>query len=261
MRRMHPEMREVEEERFVFVACDEIHRFVGEEVGEVLALWRIGLRIRGEIEVDARAHDRFVEAALAGKKLAPFANVPFPKHPRRVTASLELLGDDVAVERQLGDVVHGPQRTRTPVKPADTSDGVNASARAVLPAQQSRASGRAILTMVMAEELHALRRESVNIRRLVVFAAVGRGVRPPEIIGHDEDDVWLGVSVKCDQRCEKQSGECEERLFHSAECGAGYGHLNPVCLWSFRMSSEARRPMRRGGRRCWASIIIGSGTT
>ena len=38
VRRVDGEMRQVEEERPVLVAADEVHRLVGEEIGEVRAL-------------------------------------------------------------------------------------------------------------------------------------------------------------------------------------------------------------------------------
>jgi len=50
------------------------------------------------------AHDGLVEAALARLVYAFLADVPFTKHAGRVAGGLELLGDDVAVQREFGDV-------------------------------------------------------------------------------------------------------------------------------------------------------------
>ena len=43
--------------------------------------------------------------------------------------------------------------------------------------------------MMIVRELHTLRREPVDVRRLVIFAPVGRHVRVAEIVGHDKHDI------------------------------------------------------------------------
>jgi hypothetical protein len=63
------EVGEVEEERLVLVARDEVDGVVGEEVGEVLAL---RVRVAGGVEVEVLAgrFDRLVEPALPEGELA-----------------------------------------------------------------------------------------------------------------------------------------------------------------------------------------------
>ena len=63
-RRVHAEVREVEQERLGLVALDEVDGLIGEKVGEVLALRVFRLRVRLEVEVLAVGFDRLVEAAL-----------------------------------------------------------------------------------------------------------------------------------------------------------------------------------------------------
>ena len=137
----------------------------------------------------AHADDGLIKAALAGLIVSLLTDVPFAEHARRVTCGLELLGNDVAVERQFGDVVHGPQRAFAPIEAIRPADGVDPGPSAVLTAHQRGSSRRAILAMMMAQELHPLHGEPVDVRRLVILAAETSHIRVTEIVGHDEDDV------------------------------------------------------------------------
>ena len=186
---MHLEVREVEEERAVLVAADEIHGLVGEKIAEVGALRITHLRVRDEIEMHAHRDDGLVEAALARMMCGVLAEVPFAEHAGGVAGLLEGLGDGDFVERQFRDVVHGPQRPALPVEAVDAADGVHAGARPVLAAHQRRARRLAIRAGVGAGELHALRRHAVDVGRLVVLAAETGNIRVAEIVGEDEDDV------------------------------------------------------------------------
>ena len=76
------------------------------------------------IHTDTLNEAGFLEATLTGMKLAAFANVPFAKHPRRISAGLELLRNDITVEGQFGDVVHGPQWTPAPIESTNSTDSI-----------------------------------------------------------------------------------------------------------------------------------------
>lgn len=73
----------------------------------------------------------------------------------------------------------------------------------------------------MLHELDPCAREFVNVRRFVEFAAVGAGIRPPHVIGEDENDVGsFGVGFLC----KKDSGKHEEQggdEFHGNASGTG----------------------------------------
>ena len=93
-------------------------------------------------------------------------------------------------ERQLGDVVDGPQRAALPVEAVDSADRVDAGARTVLAAHQCGARRLAITAAgVAACESHSVLGEAVDVRRFVELAAEAGDVGVAEIIGQNEDDV------------------------------------------------------------------------
>ncbi len=148
-----------------------------------------------------------------------------PNMPGRVTGSLELFGDDVAVERQVRDIVDGPQRSHAPVEPIDPANGVDARASTVLAAHQ-RGPGRcAVLAVVMVQQFHALLGQAIDMRRLVIPAAVAGEIGVTEVVGHDENNIRPPVlrigSLQNSQRCDHENQEC-----------GGSFHR---CLWSWRL--------------------------
>ena len=90
-RRVHGEMRHVEEKRPVAVATDEVHGAVGDEVGEILTGRIVGGRDGGEIEMFVVGDERFVEAATARMVVAGVAEMPFAEHARGITGGLKRL--------------------------------------------------------------------------------------------------------------------------------------------------------------------------
>ncbi len=64
-RSMHGEVRQIEEKRPVLVPADEVHRFVGQPVGEISVFGMIDGRLRLEMEMLLHGGDGLVEAALA----------------------------------------------------------------------------------------------------------------------------------------------------------------------------------------------------
>ena len=65
MRLMNAEVRQIEKERLSFVATDEVHRLVGEEVGEILVRRMVDVRFGLELEVLARRDDPRELATMA----------------------------------------------------------------------------------------------------------------------------------------------------------------------------------------------------
>ena len=145
-----------------------------------------------KVKVLSRTDDRFVEASLAGKIVASFADMPFTKDACRIASGFELFRDDVAIERQFGDVINGPKRTLTPVEPIDSSHGIDSGSSSILSTHQSGTSRRAVLAMMMIQQLHALSRQAIDVGCLVVFAAIAGNVRVTQVIRHDENDVGRG---------------------------------------------------------------------
>ena len=134
VRRVHAEVRQVQEERLVLVPLDEIDRAVRQKIGQVLTLRILGLRVGLEIEMPARRLNRLVEAALARMMLRTFAQVPLAEHAGRVAGLLQRVGDRDLVQRQPRDVIDRPQRPALPVEAIDVADGVDARPRPVLAA-------------------------------------------------------------------------------------------------------------------------------
>jgi len=245
-RRVHAEVRQVEQERLIPMALDEVDGPVRQEVRQVLAL-RVGrLRRRLEVEMAARRLDGFIEAALCRVVFGRVAQVPLAEHPRRVAGLLELVGERIAVEGQLGHVVDRAQRPRPPIEAVDRADGVGAGAGAVLPGEQGRARRRAILAMVVVGQPHALRGESVDVRRLVIPAAEAAQVGPAEVVRQDEDDV--GRPVRGGQRTAQAEEEQTEEGADGAH-GQGGNPIRAAKLPPFRSRSRCRPPSARAARR------------
>src|SRR5260221_12371785 len=72
--------------------------------------------------------------------------------------------------------------------------------------------------MVMTQEFHALCREPVDVRRLIVFAAEARNIRVTKVVSHDEDDVrlrrWCIGGVQCSLWSQHQGGQDQKDAFH-----------------------------------------------
>jgi hypothetical protein len=158
---VHAEVRQVEEKGPVAMPPDEVHRPVGQEIGEVLA-FRVGRGGLGlEVEVPAIGDDGLVETAAARQVLSARSEVPLTEHRGRVTGRLKDLRQQDAVERQIGDVVHRAQRARGPVEAVGTAHRVDPGARRVLTSHQSGAGGCAILMVVVVHQPRALSGEAV----------------------------------------------------------------------------------------------------
>ena len=137
------------------------------------------------------------------------AQVPFAEHAGGVTRLLHGLGDGDFFQGQFGDVVHGPQGTRLPLKAADAAHGVDAGAGGVLAAHEGGTCGLAVLAVVMPRELHALGSEFVDVGRFVVFGAEAGHVSVAEVIRENEDDVWRAV---CGMQGQGEEEEAEQVL-------------------------------------------------
>ena len=90
--RMNAKVGQVEEKRFVFFPVNKVDRFIGQEIGKVLALGIVHLGVGFEIEMGTHANDGLVETSFCGVVIAVLPDVPFAKHGRFVANFFELFG-------------------------------------------------------------------------------------------------------------------------------------------------------------------------
>src|SRR5262249_43329965 len=158
-------------------------------------------------------------------------------------------------------------RTLRPLKAIDAANGVDAGARRVLPGHQCGARGLAVLALMVIREPHALRREAVDVGRLVIFRAVTRDVRVAEIGGEDEDEVGVRVGREGGERRSTEEKE-QAASIHGRVIGSGRrkeagkpassprllhcdeaDHVSPLYSSSYFSSASARRRWCRACRR------------
>ena len=245
-RRVHAEVGQVQQERLILVALDEVDGLVRQEVRQVLALrvGRLGRRLK--IEMAPRGLDGFVEAALRRVVFGRIAQMPLPEHRGRITRLLELVGEGVALEGELGDVVDRAQRPRPPVEAVDAADGVGAGAGAVLAGEEGRSRRRAVLAMVVVGQPHALRGEPVDVRRFVIPAPEATEVGPAEVVGQHEDDVRR--PVRGGERPEEAEDEQTEEGADGIH-GQGENPVRAAKLPAVRSRSRCRPLSARAARR------------
>ncbi len=216
---MHRVVGHVEEEWSLGVLLDEACRLIGFAVGEELAL-APGLERRDVVEGSAIAPDVRIEVARRATDRAAAdvvikallvgpvwfrAKVPLADVARSVAGGLQRLGDGDLVElhpvrvrraEELAvpesDVLGRVLRGRPVLDMPDVDIVGDADARGVSPGHDRGARRRAHRARgVAVGEAHPLRREAVDVRRLVVPAAVAGDVCPAEIVDEDQDDVRL----------------------------------------------------------------------
>ncbi len=181
---------QAEQEGPGLVAADEVGRLVGEEVGQIGALFVGGRRVGLEIEVYPHRDDRFVESALLRVVRPILAEVPLAEEGGGVTGGLEGLRERDLLERQPCHVVHRPERSALPVEAIDVADRVHPGPRPVLTAHEGGPGWLAIGPAgVAAGEADALGGEPVDAGTLIVPAAVAGQVGITQIVGQDKDDV------------------------------------------------------------------------
>ena len=132
MRRVNTKVRQIKKERFIFVPPNKILRFVRQKIREILAFGIIGLRIGFEIEMKARAFDRFIESAFRRMMRGVISQMPFAKHRRRVSGSFQRIRESDFIQRKLRHIINRSQWTALPIEAINAADRVNSGARHVL---------------------------------------------------------------------------------------------------------------------------------
>jgi hypothetical protein len=172
------------------VAVDELHRVVAEQIGEIAVLARghaVGPQIGIVVEIIRGASADAVEMVVAALERAVFrqrSQMPFAHQHRRVTRPPKLRGQ----RRQPRWEPHHHSVV------ASGQGFFEADGQAVLIAARDdgRARGRAYGRVgIGLQEAHAARRDPVDVRRLVLPAAVAGGVGVTEIVGENEHDVGI----------------------------------------------------------------------
>ena len=125
------------------------------------------------------------------------AEVPFSEECRFVAAGLQRLGERGFLEWQEGLDFQAPEplfrlvlAAGQPIRDAQAGWRF-ASQDAGAAGGADRCSGVGI------GEAHAFLRQSVEVRRLVKGAPVAAEVRPAEVVGDDENDVWHFLGGSC----------------------------------------------------------------
>ncbi len=178
-------MREVDEERTVFILFDEVaggarHRVETFGILRLIALLiGIGTRVVADVE------------ALRFRLAAAFvAEMPLAEMRGRISGIAQRFGHGDLLWRKflrVGDRNHAHQLARST---KSAVDGVDAVARRVLARHQARAARRAIGSGgVGVTKHHALRGEFIDVRGFVEVAALIADVAPAEVIREDEEDV------------------------------------------------------------------------
>jgi hypothetical protein len=230
---VHGVVGEVDEEGRRLVSLDEADGLAGEAVGEEFVLRAVlqGIDTIGR-EVARRgtairAADVGVEALLLGIELRA-AEVPFADAGGGVASGFEPLGQGFLLQGQLlgplGDLEAGVGAVVSGDPVGDVQPG------GAFPCQNGGAGGRAHRAGgVGLGEFHPILRELVDVRRLVVLAAVAAEIRPAHVVDQHEDDVrrrFLGA----DQGAEGREKSGEEK---GAEHGGDDEHVTAgTCIKS-----------------------------
>ena len=207
-------VRQIEEERLVAVALDEFLGLRRQPVGEIFAIGGVlqprhehALLVLVGSEITARragrvAGDVDVEAALLRQRSLA-AEVPFADVAGGVSGLPQLRGNRRLAGRQLLIDDGTQQFLIGPIGAARQPVGEIEPGR-ILAGHERGACRRADRTSgVGIGETLALRGEAIEVRRLVILAAVAAEIGPTEIVGEDDNNVGpdriLGLSA-CGKR-------------------------------------------------------------
>ena len=116
VRCMHAVVWQIEEKGFVLVATDEIHRFVGQEIGQIFIFPMFDGRSRVLNVMISTALNIFKEPTVGGVLRVGGCPIPFYEHPGRVSGLLECLGNCHFIERQLRDVINRLEGAALPIE-------------------------------------------------------------------------------------------------------------------------------------------------
>ena len=204
-RRVHGVVPQAEEERTMAVIIDVLEGLVGETVGEVLALGPVneGLdAVRREVARRAgvvTAGDVDVEALL----LRPprlVAEVPLADEARGIAGLLERLRQRPLLQRQEAPA---PRADHLQPRLGGLAEQRGIRLRREMPGRRGDLEARGVLARhdarpgrraqrvggVGVGEQHTPSRQPLEVRRLIVPAAVDRAVHPAHVVGEDHDDV------------------------------------------------------------------------
>ncbi len=198
-RRVDRVVRQGEKEGPVPVPLDEVERHVGQPVGEIRALrvpFEVGHIGDGPIRVLVRrevgaglarvVHGEGEVEALDRGKVQLGAQVPLAHVPGRVSRLPKRLADSGLFQRKLAHVVSLQQETV--LLAADPVGEIEA--RGMFAGHQAGPRGRAHGTgRVELREPRAVGPQPVDVGGLVEAASVDAGVRPAQVVDHDQDDV------------------------------------------------------------------------
>ena len=194
-------VREVEKEGARFVFVDPASGFGGQFIFAFPALnrARLGVRVSGEVVIEA--------LLLRPKPRA--AEMPFPEARRRVSGTAQDFGERRFFQRELTFDDRLPELLRRSIR-ATGKEIREMQTSGAFTREDRRARRRADgLRAIRGREAHALPSELIEIRRGLILPTVATQVIDPEIVGEDENDVWL--FIRCENAAAQQREEKTER--------------------------------------------------
>ena len=249
--RVHGGVREVEEERLLFAAADELHGLVGVDFLDAVLVGLIeqaldfviaherhdaaAVHARGfEHVIGIRDAEVVIKALLRGQKRRLVAEVPLADALRGVAERPEAVGDGVLLRMQ-------------PVLRPRSIHAWHGNACTIAPGHDLRPRHAAHRRGVERRELHPLPRHAVEVRRLLLHRTEGPDVAVAEVVDEVDDDVRTRNSG-AERRAESE--EAEEKAHGVGERRARSQTFKP---------SESRTSSRIAlasvmARRAWALL-------
>ena len=183
-----------------FLPADEVHRAIGDEVGEIAGLVNLRLALAQVVDagriavreiVDAAAHhaEEFLVAALQRAEVRREAQVPLAREGGRVARGGQ--------QRRQGRMSGRQTKLRIAAR-ARSHRLVRAAAQPVLPppGHQREARGRADRRVrVPVGEAQAFGGHAVELRGALRPPAIAAEVGVPEVIGEDENEIGFHAAI------------------------------------------------------------------
>ena len=181
--RVYGVMRKIQEERIVLIGLNKLARLCAQTVGGILTFFRIH-EIRIFVRTMIATATRTAPFAPSNVDIKPLrgrvlAQVPFAHRGRHISGLLQHLGNGLKAICQHRGVFDRDQLAELRLPAIRVADRINPMPRSVQTAHQARATGRTIrCTRVGVHKHHALLRQPVDMRRLIIFRAHERHIRP-----------------------------------------------------------------------------------
>ena len=204
-------MREIQKERLVLIGLDKLACLRAQPIGEILALFgvhQIRILIRTVIATTTGATP-FAPSNVDIKPLRGriLTQMPFAHGGRHISSFLQYLSNSLKAIGQHRVVLDRYQLAKLRLPTIRVTDRKDPMPRPIQTAHQARATGRTIRrTRVGVHKHHALLRQPVDMRRLIIFRAHERQIRPAQVVDEIKNNVRLSrlradAGQQHDQQC------------------------------------------------------------